>query len=306
MRSFCRNILPLLTVLILAAVSTVQADNYTYITIDYGTNGTYLTGINNSGNIAGYTINNGIDQGFIKSGDAYTLLPEGWTVGGINNNNQVVGTYGDAANALFGYIYGGGNTMTFQVGACHLFGLNNSSAIVGNTLSDLGFIITGFTTDIYNNVIPIAIYINSGGVRDAALGINDKGWITGLYEATGNDPFKGYILNGQSYTFLDYPGSNATIANGINNLGQVVGYQDTNGNPNGFFYDGQNYIPIMVPGADATFAQGINDEGQIVGYYEDDSGVHGFLASPAPLPPTLLLFGSGLLGLAGLRRFKKN
>jgi hypothetical protein len=49
--------------------------------------------------------------------------------------------------------------------------------------------------------------------------------------------------------------------------------------------------------------RGINNSGQIVGY---SNSPNGFLATPnVPLPSTMLLPGSGLLGLAGWRRFRK-
>ena len=76
-------------------------------------------------------------------------------------------------------------------------------------------------------------------------------------------------------TTLDVPGSlsSSTTADGINDLGQIVGYyQDAARNGHGFLYDQGNYTPLDVPGAYITYATGINASGQIVGYYGDAAG----------------------------------
>jgi uncharacterized membrane protein len=82
-----------------------------------------------------------------------------------------------------------------------------------------------------------------------------------------------------SYTMIDVPGSIAetTNANGINNLGQVVGdYQDSVGS-HGYIYSHGKYATFNVPGAIDTLPTGINDKGQIVGNYYDGSKLQGFL-----------------------------
>jgi hypothetical protein len=66
-----------------------------------------------------------------------------------------------------------------------------------------------------------------------------------------------------------------------------------------------HFTVLDVPGDTKTIAYGINDADVIVGAFLDNSEGHAFLATdpPAvPLPSTLLLLGSGLLGLAGWRR----
>ena len=75
-----------------------------------------------------------------------------------------------------------------------------------------------------------------------------------------------------------------TFAQGINDVGQVVGYYtglfSVTGPPGtfGFLYSGGNYTPLDVPaGTGHTFAYGINDAGQIVGYYSVGGVNHGFL-----------------------------
>jgi probable HAF family extracellular repeat protein len=46
---------------------------------------------------------------------------------------------------------------------------------------------------------------------------------------------RGFLLDDGMYTTLDVPGSTATFAEGINNLGQIVGdYLDGSGNRHGF------------------------------------------------------------------------
>ena len=84
-----------------------------------------------------------------------------------------------------------------------------------------------------------------------------------------------------SYEALDYPGAEETWAEGINDLGEIVGiYRDATGS-HGFFYDGlQTYSPLDYPSARRTTPQGMNDLGEVVGYYDFTSGLdHAFLYS---------------------------
>src|SRR5438105_12108405 len=69
------------------------------------------------------------------------------------------------------------------------------------------------------------------------------------------------------FSTLDVPGSDLTLAWGINNSGAVVGYYvDANG-VHGFLWTGGSYTTLDAPGAVSTKACGINDSGQIVGLY---------------------------------------
>jgi probable HAF family extracellular repeat protein len=88
-----------------------------------------------------------------------------------------------------------------------------------------------------------------------------------------------------SYTFttIDVPfsGATASVANGINNSGQIVGIYGSLSGGHGFLYDAGGFTHIDVPGANNTNPSGINDDGQIVGYYsvgfDSEFRPHGFL-----------------------------
>jgi hypothetical protein len=91
----------------------------------------------------------------------------------------------------------------------------------------------------------------------------------------------GFRLTGVTYTTLDVPGAALTVAQGINDSGQIAGlYQDSNGTFHGFVRNDGTYVTIDVPGATLTQIKGINNAGHMAGYFEDATGTHGFLATP--------------------------
>lgn len=116
-----------------------------------------------------------------------------------------------------------------------------------------------------------------GGINDSLLGcteINDFGWVTGSLK-TASGKTHAFLYNNS--TLIDLGGGNAefpggedfTKGEGINNRGEVVGYQGNN-NPNAFYYDGTTMrnLNSLIPagsGWSLKFAFDINDKRQIVG-----------------------------------------
>jgi uncharacterized membrane protein len=85
--------------------------------------------------------------------------------------------------------------------------------------------------------------------------------------------------SGFTFTTIDFPGATYTIANGINNQGDIVGqYNDASGKSHGFLRHLGVFSSIDFPGALGTVANGINVGGDIVGSYSiGTADSHGFL-----------------------------
>ncbi len=286
---------------------------YSFATINMpGVEGTVAYGINDFGNIVGafdgqYGFLNvgakfkpiGIPGALYSSmGGSFTTIDPPGSSGsiayGINNNGDIVGFYGlptlpGHAFEGRGFLDVGGNftTIDFQ-GApeTRAQGINDFGNIVGygrfGTRND-GFLYVGgnFTT------------INFPGAQfTEAFDINNSGNIVGGYSNAGE--FHGFLYVGGNFTTIDPPGSSGSIAYGINNYGDIVGYYvDATGHYHGFLDVGGNFTPIDVPFAIYTMAFGINDSGNIVG-----------VGQSVAEPSTMLLLGSGLIGLAGYGRKK--
>ena len=80
---------------------------------------------------------------------------------------------------------------------------------------------------------------------------------------------------------LDVPGATLTVAEGINNRGEIGGvYFDADGNQHGFVLSNGTYTSIDVPGGANTGVFSINATGEIVGSYDDANGItHGYIGT---------------------------
>ncbi|MGA3194410.1 MAG: hypothetical protein ABSD39_05360 [Terriglobales bacterium] len=101
------------------------------------------TGINNSGDVCGFTIDSAGTHGWLKILGHFTILDDPDGVGatqalGLNNKGQVVGTYTDSSNNSHGFVYTI-NSNTWQtiddpnngVGTTVVNGINDNGVLVG-------------------------------------------------------------------------------------------------------------------------------------------------------------------------------
>jgi uncharacterized membrane protein len=100
--------------------------------------------------------------------------------------------------------------------------------------------------------------------------INNRGDMVGAYNAAPDGHRYGFLRNKDGeFTRIDFPGSFRTHADGINSMGDIVGwYARVPGEIYGYLRtkDGE-FTQIRFPGATDTRAVGINSRGDIVGFY---------------------------------------
>ena len=252
---------------------------------------TVANGINNNGQIVGFSGNGGVGQSgspqpFLYSGGTYTTLNVPGVIGGsyasgINNNGQIVGYFGTGGSSQKAFLYSGGTYTTLSVPGATItdaFGINDHGQIVGIFENPAQLTLEGF---LYNPVPACVLCSNYTTLNDplasstVVTGINDQGQIVGYYYwgNGANSGYSAFLYSDGIYTTINDPfGVGTTYAYGINNVGQIVGQYDDNGETFGF-------LATPVPSTPAT-----------------------------PLPAALPLFATGLgvMGLFGWRRKRKN
>ena len=192
-------------------------------------------------------------------------------VTGINNTGEMVGYYYDSGNGstATGFLLSGGNFTYFNypgADATTGTGINDSSLISGTAYFDQNTVYIGFT---YNagTFTKIAVPHQEFTVLD---GINNLGYLAGSYRTGAiNNPF---VIVGAKFHDVTPPlgGWITAVANGVNNLGEVVGNLVRGlAQGNGFAYIQGKFHAISVPGLveGATVAWGVNDTGIVVGSY---------------------------------------
>jgi len=256
--------------------------------VDLGTTGgrqrSTATGINESGVIVGYSAN-GTD---LTDRRAFV-----WENGIMTDLNQDFGTYQSVA-------YGINDVGQIIAWASDSPGWNDRSYLWDNgTVTDLG---------------------DFGGGVNFARDINNQGQIVG-YSKNSSGEYRSYLWQDGVLQDIGSLGGTHTEAEAINELGQIVGRSQTSSGEwhpfiweNGIITDLYEFIIDQYSWTIAGIDSGmdINESGQLLAslYFMENTKTRGFIltpsADPIPEPTTMLLLGSGLVGLAGFRRrFKK-
>jgi uncharacterized membrane protein len=226
---------------------------------------------------------------------------------GINDQSQIVGSYGDSSGGTHGFLYTAGVFTPLDVpfagaAATIAHGINDHGQIVGsyNDLSGRhGFV---YAADVFTPLdAPFP-----GAAATIAHGINDQGQIVGQYNDSSG--LHGFVYAAGVFTPLDVPfsGTIATIPFDINDQGQIVGYyiDFPTGRAHGFLYTAGVFTPLEFPfsnpdaSSNATEPFGINNSGQIVGLYTDPGGTnpgqHGFVYAAGVFTPLDVPFAGAL------------
>ena len=252
-----------------------------------------------------------------SSQDIGTLGGSSATAMPINNSGQVAGySRNNATNYHHAFTWN--ETEGFvdlgTLGGIYSFArdINDSNQIVGysRTSNDTPH---AFIWDENSGMLDIGTLPNE--VQSQANAINETGKVVGYSGPWyGSGTHKSFIwdeTNGmQEIAALADDGS--SFAFGINDFDVVVGAYNWN---QAYIWDATSGMQdlndlILSPEWLLERATDINNRGQIVGYGSLNGENHAFLlspVSPVPEPTTMLLFGTGIAGLAGtrLRRKKK-
>jgi hypothetical protein len=231
--------------------------------------------------------------GSLKAGTLYNFVSfdgpgdngGGTTVNGINNNGDVVGFSSDVAGTPSLLT----NFIRNPDGSFNILSLDGDPLAMANGINDARTVVGGFSFGVAfvlpNGGPALPVPVINGTTSQIAFGINDTNLSTGQYtdNATGTTP--GYLLQGTVYTTLN-PVAAALVTNaqGVNNLGEVVGFYSLDGvHQHGFFYNSTTKSFTLpadpnIPNLFLTQFLSINDNGLAVGYYQtEDGSQHGFL-----------------------------
>jgi probable HAF family extracellular repeat protein len=263
-----------------------------YYSRDLAPTHTWITGINDAGQIVG--INRDTHQGFVRTGASTTILNDPSGTNGtiptaINDSGEIVGYYFDSQFTQHGFIYSGGTFSPLDYSSASSGNSNgtvptsvNSTGAIGGYYTTAGQIFHGF---IYKSGTFTTIDDPLGTTAGTQIfGINDVGEAVGIYLNGGDNSF---LYDGSNFTTLSMPGARVTYAVGINNAGDVTGwYYDANGVQHDFLYRNGSYITLPPPsyGASVIYPMGINNNDQVVGYYSlNGLDNEGFVSTPTNL-----------------------
>jgi hypothetical protein len=236
-------------------------------------------------------------------GSTYTTL---W---GINNNGQA------AADAIVGgkysaYVYVSGQWIPLPAPPAGLsvagVGINDSLVVVGGAFpADVSFE-QGFILDLLTATY-VQFFSHPGSSYTEARAIGNSGLVTG-YSSYSCSSGIGWIYDPGTNTFSDIDaGGIATLAQGMNAAGQVVGNYFTGYDPSSCsWFGGQSFlrepdgsITLFDINGWRTRARGINDNGLIAGFVVTPSGNQAFVGNSSgfqllSVPGSIQTIGEGL------------
>ncbi len=111
------------------------------------------------------------------------------------------------------------------------------------------------------------------------LGVSDSGQAVGFYVNSSNAQVAFQLdIQYQTYTDLAPPGAINAEATGINNRGNITGFQTSSSGTSGFYVQNGTFYQVAYPSAQMTEALSLNRQDQVVGEYQSTDGqIHGFI-----------------------------
>jgi hypothetical protein len=254
-------------------------NNFTRENVPGADGGTQVVGISGGGTTVGFSITGGVTSGFAsQNGTTFTPVNQPGTA-----FNQLLGINKVGTTAA-------GYSSTDPAGAT----LQKAYTVSGGP---------SFTSPVFTNIDAL-LPKGDPAFNSQATGVNDSGTVVGFFDTTGTGLFSSFEDVGGTVTPFQPFGSTNSQALGINDLGDIVGdYFGADGLMHGYIDINGQFTSFDPTGSTGTTINGINDLLQIVGFYVDAAtgNTIGFVTT-VPEPATLMVFLSGLAGLALIRR----
>lgn len=286
-----------------------------------GNGGSYAARLNESGTVVGTSYADDRGYAFMYAAGVMTALPmgAGSSANAINNAGVIAGTLPGTDSMgdyqPHAYTYAGG--VVTDLGT-----LPGAYSTYGNAINDAGQVAGTIEVDgppnrptnpfFYSDGVMQDIG-NLGGIFSNAWAMNDHGDVVGSAGAPYIDgnlyPFHAFLYNAGGLHDLGAmaAGGNSS-AYGINELGQVVGFTDTDAGPKTYLYSDGTMVLLdslidPASGWTITDANAINDFQQIAGRACKGDicyAVRLDLASAVPEPGQATMLAAGMLGVLGL------
>ena len=198
----------------------------------------------------------------------------------VNNKGVIAGDYVDSKSVQHGMILAGTKLTTVDNKTCEaisgtggisFYGINSAGEAAGWCTNSKTGLDEGF---VYSKGKFTAVNVpKSNGTQ--ATGINDKGWVVGLYLDSANLTH-GFVKVGTKYTTVDVKGDTNSVAWGVNNKGQITVYATNSaGDFDSFLVTGKTFKNINNPSAKGglgTIVHTPSNVGDIDGTYYDSTG----------------------------------
>jgi hypothetical protein len=203
----------------------------------------------------------------------------------INNAGTIAGDYIDSAGVQHAMILAGTKLTTADNKTCEaiagtggiaFYGINSANEAVGWCTNDKTSLDESFVYS--KGKFTVVSFPKSNGTE--ATGINDNGWVSGLYLDSANAQH-GFVKKGTKYTTVDVAGDTSADAYGINNAGDLAIYAiNSGGDYDAFIYNGKTFKKVGYPkaGTLGSVVHATNNKGSVTGtYYDSADDVHGWL-----------------------------
>ncbi len=229
-------------------------------------------------------------------------------VTGINDSGVLAGYYGDGLGGVHGFTFDHGaytpiNALTYTYATA----INNRGDIAGYAGTVAPDAVQAFLLingTVITSGFPALAFPNSS----FATGLNDSDTVVGYYVPESTSPVTQAFVRSPSGTLTTFafdPNSLYTIASGINDSGVIVGsYLPPGTDSSQAFaqFNGTNYS-YQVPGAISTTFDGITNSGIIYGSFTSAGQVHEFLldVTLTPEPATSGTVAIAVLALVTFR-----